>query len=149
MSVPVALPEPVSLTVRERLAGVAAVALAQALLAVTRRRPGKLAGVLQAVCHGGRPADPDRALRARRIVETVSPRCAGPHGCLPRSVSVLFLCRLRGERVTWHVGTYSPPPNMHAWVEASGRPVGEPFAPRTLYIPILTVGREGTSVDRS
>lgn len=79
------------------------------------------------------------AQRARDIVETVSLRCASHHGCLPRSLAILLLCRWRGQRVTWRVGGHAPPPSSHAWVEAAGRPVGEPFDPYALYTPIVTV----------
>lgn len=140
MSVSVALPEPIPLSFGERLAGVAVVVAASVLLAVARGRPGTSVGVLTLICRNGRPAALDRALWARRVVETVSLRCAGPHGCLPRSLAVLLLCRLSGDRVVWRVGAHSPPPSLHAWVEARGGPVGEPFDPRVLYTPIITVG---------
>jgi hypothetical protein len=73
------------------------------------------------------------------VVETVSLRCASPHGCLPRSIAVLLLCRWRGYRASWCVGVHSPPASSHAWIEVTGRPVGEPFPPRDFYTPIITV----------
>ncbi|MGH3865060.1 MAG: lasso peptide biosynthesis B2 protein [Pseudonocardiaceae bacterium] len=44
-------------------------------------------------------------------------------------LGVTLLCRLWGTRVTWRVGFRSPPPQAHAWVEAGGEPVREPWAP--------------------
>lgn len=77
--------------------------------------------------------------RARRVVETVSLRCAGPYGCMPRSLAIVLLCYGRGQRVTWRVGVHSPPVSAHAWVEAGGEPVGEPFDPRLLYVPVIEI----------
>jgi hypothetical protein len=140
VNVPVALPAPVTLTAGERLSGHAAVVAARLLLAVTRGRPAPLVTVLRIAQHGTRPATIAHAQRARTIVETVSLRCASHHGCLLRSLAILLLCRWCGQRVTWRVGVHSPPPTSHAWVEAAGLPVGEPFDPCLLYTAIITVG---------
>lgn len=139
MSVPVVLPAPVTLTAGERLSGHVAVAAARVLLVATRGRPALLIGILRIAQHGTRLATITHALRSRAIVETVSLRCASHHGCLLRSLAILLLCRWRGQRVTWRMGVHSPPPSSHAWVEAGGQPVGEPFDPRLLYTPIITV----------
>ncbi|MGH3697048.1 MAG: lasso peptide biosynthesis B2 protein [Pseudonocardiaceae bacterium] len=139
MSVPVALPVPVTLTASERLSGHAAVVAARLLLTVTRGRPAPLVTVLRIAQRGTRPATMAHAQRARAIVETVSLRCASHHGCLLRSLAILLLCRWRGRHVTWRVGVCSPPPMSHAWVEAAGQSVGEPFDPCLLYTPIITV----------
>lgn len=139
MSVPVVLPPPVALTAGERLSGHAAVVAARLLLTVTRGRPAPLVTVLRIAQHGTRPGTITHAQRARAIVETVSLRCASHHGCLLRSLAILVLCRWCGQCVTWRVGVHSPPPTSHAWVEAAGQPVGEPFDPCLLYTPIITV----------
>lgn len=133
------LPAPVALTAGERLSGHVAVAVARLLLAATRGRPARLISILRIAQHGIQPTTTAHAQRARAIVETVSLRCASHHGCLPRSLAILLLCRWRGQRVTWRVGVHSPPPSSHAWVEAAGQPVGEPFDPHRLYTPIITV----------
>lgn len=137
MSTLVALPEPAALSVGERLSGHLAVGLARLLITAAGRRPRLLAQVLLLLGQGTRPATAVSARRAHRIVETVSLRCAGPYGCMPRSVAIVLLCRSRGQRVTWRVGVHSPPARTHAWVEAGGEPVGEPFDPRLLYVPVI------------
>jgi len=139
VSIPVALPKPVTLTVGERLSGHVAVGTARVLLCVTRGRPALLIGILRIAQHGTRPAALTHVLRSRAIVETVSLRCASHYGCLLRSLTILLLCQWRGQRVTWRIGVHSPPPSSHAWVEADGQPVGEPFDPHLLYTPIITV----------
>ncbi len=139
MSVLVVLPAPITLTAGERLSGHVVVAATRLLLATTRGRPARLIGILRMVQHGSRPATTAQAQRARAIVETISLRCASHHGCLPRSLAILLLCRWRGQRVTWRVGVHSPPPSSHAWIEAAGQPVGEPFDPRRFYSAIITV----------
>lgn len=139
MSVPIVLPTPVTLTASEWLSGHVAVAVARMLLVATRGRPALLVGILRIAQHGTRPAIATHALRSRTIVETVSLKCASHHGCLLRSLTILLLCRWRGQRVTWRIGVHSPPPSSHAWVEADGQPVGEPFDPHRLYTPIITV----------
>ena len=139
MSVPVALPTPVTLGVGEQLSGHVAVVAARVLLGATRGRPTLLIGILRIARYGTRPAAITHVLRSRAIVETLSLRCASHHGCLLRSLAILLLCRWRGQHVTWRIGVHSPPPSSHAWVEADGQPVGESFDPHLLYTPIITV----------
>lgn len=112
---------------------------ASLLLALTRARPSRLRRVLRLLGRGGSESHPRRAERAWDIVTTVSLRCASGHGCLRRSVAIIVLCRLSGAHATWWVGFRSPPPQTHAWVEASGHPVRESVDPRTIYTPILTI----------
>ncbi len=138
MSILVALPEPAVLSPAERACGHLAVVLARLLLAATGNRHDRLARVLRTASRHASPATAASAERARAVVETVSLRCASPQGCLPRSLAILVLCRVRGQRVTWRIGTHSPPAAAHAWIEAGGHPVGEPFDPRLVYAVIIT-----------
>ncbi|MDN3025985.1 lasso peptide biosynthesis B2 protein [Streptomyces sp. S.PB5] len=87
--------------------------------------PRRIRAVLGLVRRGARPARYEQALRARQEVTAVSTLCAG-HYCLQRSLATAVLCRLRGQWPTWCSGVRVAPFGAHAWVEAEGRPVGEP-----------------------
>jgi hypothetical protein len=87
--------------------------------------PHRLCRVLRAVSRGSRPASPARTLDARTSVVSVSAWCAG-QGCLERSIATVLLCRLHGAWPDWCTGVRTQPFRAHAWVEADGRPVGEP-----------------------
>lgn len=147
MSAPIVLAEPAALTTREWLSGWLVVAVARAILAVTNGRPQPLTRILRGIQRGARSAECRHTERVHAIVQTVSLRCASPHGCLLRSVAVLLLCRWHGYWVTWRVGVHSPPPSSHTWIEAAGHPVGEPFNPHKLYTPIITVQPGSRSSD--
>ncbi|AUS78888.1 hypothetical protein C1701_11565 [Actinoalloteichus sp. AHMU CJ021] len=123
----------------ERWCGRVAVVAAALLLTATQARPHRIRRVLGVLRRSTREADLSHAQRAFEIVTTVSPRCAGGHHCLHRSLAVLLACRLRGLRVTWRVGFRSPPPQAHAWVEVNGEPLCEPVDPRRIYTPSITV----------
>lgn len=139
MSIPVVLEPAVVLTIRERVRGAVAVSTAWLLLLAAGSRPARLARLVRLARYGARPATPDQVQRSRAVVTTVSLRCAGPHGCLLRSLSIVLAERLAGRSVCWKVGMTCPPPVLHAWVDAEGTAVGEPVDPDLLYTPILTV----------
>ncbi|MGQ0775675.1 MAG: lasso peptide biosynthesis B2 protein [Pseudonocardiales bacterium] len=139
MSAPIALAAPCILSFGERCAGSLAVAAAGLLLVLTRARPYRLRSFLHLLSRGSTEVDLWQAERAWEIVTTVSLRCASGHGCLLRSVAIVILCRLSGTHVTWRAGFRSPPPQSHAWIEASGEPVRETVDPRTIYTPVITV----------
>lgn len=139
MTTPVALEAPAHLTADERWRTRAAVGAAWLLLAMARSRPARLRRVLRLLRRGTRPAPLPYAARTRQAVATVSLRAASDHGCLLRSLAIVIACRFAGYTLTWRVGVVSPPPASHAWVEAEDTPVGEPFDPRRLYTPIITV----------
>ncbi|MFD7417518.1 lasso peptide biosynthesis B2 protein [Kitasatospora purpeofusca] len=128
-------PEPrTPLTPGERAAALLAVTAARLL---THLNPGRLRRTLEAARGTAPPATTAQALAARRAVVTVSARCAG-EGCLQRSIATALLCRSRGTWPTWCTGVRSDPFRAHAWVEADGRPVGEPGS-TALYHRMLTV----------
>lgn len=139
MSAPIALCPPRALSVGERCAGLLAVAAATVLLSVTKRRPNRIRWAVRALQRGAGETNLQRAEEAYGIVTTVSLRCASGHGCLRRSLAIVLLCRLWSIRATWRVGLHSPPPQLHAWVEAGGEPVCETVDPRTIYTPVITV----------
>ncbi|MEV0633911.1 lasso peptide biosynthesis B2 protein [Streptomyces sp. NPDC050619] len=105
-----------------RLAAHTAVAIARLLARLPPRRIRAALGVAR---RGARPARYDEALRARQEVTAVSTLCAGRY-CLQRSLATALLCRMRGHWPQWCSGVRTSPFGAHAWVEAEGRPVGEP-----------------------
>ncbi|RDI52822.1 lasso peptide biosynthesis B2 protein [Nocardia mexicana] len=128
------LADPAAPPLHRRLGPYLAVAAARMLL---RLPPRRLRTALTVLRRGAPPADYDRALRARQTVIAVSTRCSGQY-CLQRSVATALLCRLHGSWPTWKTGVRTSPTAAHAWVEAEGRPVGEPHD-TAAYRAILTV----------
>ncbi|RKT54719.1 transglutaminase superfamily protein [Saccharothrix australiensis] len=119
---------------RRRVVGWGVTAAARCLAVLP---PRWIRSALVAVSTGARPASYAEAESARGTVIAVSLRCAGP-GCLPRSIATALLCRLRGAWPTWRVGVRTSPFGAHAWVEAEGRPVGEPPGTDRLHV-LMTV----------
>jgi hypothetical protein len=134
MTVPMTLEQAPTVPIRSRLAARMAVTAAWMLC---RRPPHRLRRMLCAVRYGAVPATHDEALAARRAVINVSTHCAG-QGCLRRSVATALLCRMHGTWPTWCTGVRIQPFRAHAWVEAGGRPVGEPHPPG-YFTPLLMV----------
>jgi hypothetical protein len=125
VSTPSALVRPRSGTVGRRLAARIAVLVARGLAMLP---PKRIRSVLTFLRQGARPAGYTEAKAARDTILSVSLRCLGPQGCLPRSLATVVLCRLSGRWPTWCVGVrVAPPFGAHAWVEADGRMVDEPM----------------------
>ncbi|MEV8550634.1 lasso peptide biosynthesis B2 protein [Streptomyces glaucescens] len=123
MTTPSALDRPTGVPPARRLA--ARLVLLPAL-ALSFLPPRHIRTVLERVRRGARPATPAQAAAAREALCAVSLRCAGPRGCLPRSLGAALLCRVYGTWPTWCTGVRTLPPfAAHAWIEAGGRPVGE------------------------
>ncbi|KUH40357.1 MULTISPECIES: lasso peptide biosynthesis B2 protein [Streptomyces] len=109
-------------------------------LALSLLPPRRIRGVLDLLRRGAAPASAAQAADARDAVCAVSLRCAGPKGCLPRSLGAALLCRLGGTWPTWCTGVRVVPPfTAHAWVEAEGRPVGED-APDDYFTRLMAIG---------
>lgn len=123
-----------SLSPSQRISARASVAAARMLAVLP---PGRLVPVLALLCRKAGPATYEQARTARRAVIAVSTLCAG-EGCLPRSLATALLCRLRGTWPVWCTGVRTMPFSAHAWVEADGRPVEEPFG-QGYYRPMLRV----------
>jgi Transglutaminase-like superfamily len=94
--------------------------------------PTRLQRVLHVMSRGTSPVGYADALRARQSAVAVSARCAGL-GCLQRSVATVLLCRAWGRWADWCTGFRVEPFAAHAWVEADGRPVGEPYDMSTFH----------------
>lgn len=95
--------------------------------------------VLTLLRRGAAPASYAQAKNARDAVLAVSLGCAGPQGCLRRSLATVLLCRMAGRWPTWCVGVRVLPPfGAHAWVEAEGRLVDEDV-PDTYFRRLIAV----------
>ncbi|MET9290776.1 lasso peptide biosynthesis B2 protein [Streptomyces sp. NPDC003077] len=138
MSSPLTLETQVALRLRRRLAARLAVSAARLL---ATQPPRRIRAALRLLRTGAHPATTEQAQAARDAVVTVSTRCAGQH-CLQRSLAAALLCRMTGTWPTWRTGVRTAPFRAHAWIEAAGRPVGEPH-PDDYYRPTMTVGPLG------
>ncbi|MFE9395358.1 lasso peptide biosynthesis B2 protein [Streptomyces flavidovirens] len=136
MTTPSALERPTGVPFARRLA--ARLVLLPAL-ALSLLPPRRIRAVLARVRHGATPATAAQAKNARDAMCAVSLRCAGPKGCLPRSLGAALLCRLGGSWPTWCTGVRVVPPfTAHAWIEADGRPVAE-GVPDDYFTRLITV----------
>jgi hypothetical protein len=135
MSTPLTLEPQRALPLRRRLPARLAVAAARILAA---QPPRRIRAVLRLIRTGARTATTAQAHDARDAVVAVSTRCAGQH-CLQRSLAAALLCRMTGAWPTWRTGVRTSPFRAHAWIEADGRPIGEPH-PADYYTPTMTVG---------
>lgn len=127
MTIQMALPGKKRFPLRER--GRVRLVTSVALL-LAKLKPHKIRKILEYVSQAATPVESLTAERIYSAVVTVSPKCAGWKGCLPRSISIALLCRLRGQWPTWCAGVRSTPPfAAHAWVESDGQLIGEPGNP--------------------
>jgi hypothetical protein len=118
---------PRSVPLPRRIVAYLVIAAARLLAVQPPRRIRKVLGWLR---RGARPAGLEEARAARSTIVAVSLACAGPEGCLLRSLSTVLLCRLNGCWPAWCVGARRVPPfGAHAWVEADGVPVDEEYPP--------------------
>ncbi|GGU33485.1 lasso peptide biosynthesis B2 protein [Streptomyces violascens] len=123
MSTPSALVRPDGVPLAHRLGAHAVLPMARLL---ARLPPQHITAVLAVFRRRAVAATPGQAQAARDAVCAASLRCAGPQGCLPRSLGTALLCRLWGVWPTWCTGVRTVPPfAAHAWVEVDERPVGE------------------------
>ncbi|MFG3518446.1 lasso peptide biosynthesis B2 protein [Streptomyces bobili] len=123
MTTPSALERPAGVPLARRLAACLVLVPAVALAMLPPRRIRTVLGILR---RGAVPASTAQAQDARDAMCAASLHCAGPKGCLPRSLGAALLCRLHGTWPTWCAGVRVVPPfTAHAWIEADGGPVGE------------------------
>ncbi|CQR59434.1 lasso peptide biosynthesis B2 protein [Streptomyces leeuwenhoekii] len=134
MSTPAALVKRRKLPFHRRVLPLVAVGVARLL---SRTKPARLRAILSYARRGAAPATVEQAMAARQAVVAVSQRCAG-QACLQRSIATALLCRARGSWPTWCTGVRTSPFEAHAWIEAEGRLIGEPY-PDGHYRPLLTV----------
>ncbi|MHC3474737.1 lasso peptide biosynthesis B2 protein [Streptomyces sp. 7R007] len=145
MTTPSALERPSGVSPARRVAARLVLLPAFALALLPPRRIRAVLGVLR---RGAAPAPHAQAQEARDAMCSVSLRCAGPKGCLPRSLGAALLCRLGGTWPTWCTGVRVVPPfTAHAWIEADGRPVGE-GVPQGYFARLMAVGPPPRPTDR-
>src|SRR5437879_950341 len=119
-----------------RLLAMVCVAAAKALMHLP---PQRIEAILAKLRRGARPAEREDVLLAQQAVTAVSLACCGRRGCLPRSLATTLLCRAWGQWPTWRVGARRMAPfDAHAWVEADGEMIGEPY-PAGYFVPLITV----------
>ncbi|MGV9881550.1 lasso peptide biosynthesis B2 protein [Streptomyces sp. NPDC003006] len=143
MTTPSALERPTGVPFRRRVAARLVLLPAVALSLLPPRR---IRAVLGVVRRGASPATAVQAKNARDAMCAASLLCAGPKGCLPRSLGAALLCRLSGGWPTWCTGASVVPPfNAHAWIEAEGRSIGEhmpdDYFARLLAVAPMTANR--------
>ncbi|MFI6744344.1 lasso peptide biosynthesis B2 protein [Nonomuraea sp. NPDC050451] len=93
---------------------------------VARLPPRRIRMLLRVLGKGARPARNDEVAHVRTCLLSTRIRLRGVEACLPRSLAVVLLSRMRGAQATWCVGVLRSPPFLaHAWVEADGEMVGE------------------------
>ena len=140
MTTPVIPESAKRLSLRQQFGPRCAVGVARLLVMLP---PARLQRVLRWMSKGAHPVGYADALRARQSAVAVSTRCAGL-GCLQRSVATVLMCRARGNWADWCTGFRVEPFAAHAWVEADGRPVGEPFDMST-FRTVLAVRAAGST----
>ncbi|MFY7065208.1 lasso peptide biosynthesis B2 protein [Nocardiopsis changdeensis] len=86
-----------------------------------------------------RPARSEEALVAVVAARRAGAWFPGRAACLENSLAAVFTAALLGCRVDWCVGARMMPYAAHAWIEAAGRPVGEPAAPDRPHLLIMRV----------
>ncbi|MER7481933.1 lasso peptide biosynthesis B2 protein [Streptomyces sp. NPDC126510] len=145
MTTPSALERPTGVPLARRMAARLVLLPAVVLASLPPRRLRTVLGVLR---RGAAPASTGQAQSARDAMCAVSLRCAGPKGCLPRSLGAALLCRLGGTWPTWCTGVrVTPPFTAHAWVEAEGHPVGE-GVPQGYFARLVAVAPLSGPADR-
>ncbi|MCZ1012209.1 lasso peptide biosynthesis B2 protein [Streptomyces lydicus] len=132
MSLPVALPPRIPLGLRQRVLARTAAALAPRISATTPR----LKRTLARAQHGARPSTTAEVEHAVLAVCTANLHLGGLRACLPRSVAALLYCRAHGHTPDLVLGIKPGTTQVHAWLEADGRPAGEPSDPTRTYTPV-------------
>ena len=119
--------------------GLVAVGLARALI---RFLPLPRVGVvLGRIGRWARPATAEEGEAAVALVRRVSMRAAAGRDPIPSSVAAALACLGRRTSAQWRVGLRSPPVEMHAWIEAGGRAVGERVDVVSAYPTIVASSR--------
>jgi hypothetical protein len=127
MSMPVLPDGRLKVTFVDKLLVHSAVRLARYL---SKKSPKRIRTILGKLAKGTRPATHEQARRVHEKVLTVSAYCCGGEACVPRSIAVALVCRIRGTWPEWCVGVLTAPPfAAHAWVEADGEMVNEIIEP--------------------
>ncbi|MFF4179751.1 lasso peptide biosynthesis B2 protein [Streptomyces sp. NPDC001750] len=134
MSFPVALPPRIKLSPWQYVLARADGMTARWVTANTPRLNRALAVIQQGAGRLSTAAETEHAVLA---VCTADLRLGGTRACLPRSVAALLYCRAQGHTPSLVIGIQPGTAQVHAWLEADGRPAGEPNDPTRIYTPII------------
>ncbi|MCB5908458.1 lasso peptide biosynthesis B2 protein [Streptomyces pinistramenti] len=136
MSFPVALPPHIRLGPWQYVLARTTGALAPPISASTSRLKRTLARAQRRA----RPSSTAETEHAVLAVCTANLRLGGRRACLSRSVAALLYCRAHGHTPALVVGIKPGTAEVHAWLEAEGRPAGEPSDPTRIYTPVTRYG---------
>ncbi|WP_275558400.1 lasso peptide biosynthesis B2 protein [Streptomyces sp. 5-6(2022)] len=134
MSFPVALPPAIPLRPWQFVLARSAGTLATRISASTPQLESAVHRVLRGAHRPSTVAEAEHAVLA---VCTAHLRLGGTRACLPRSVAALLYCRAHGHAPALVLGIKPGTAQVHAWLEAEGRPAGEPSDPTRAYTPIV------------
>ncbi|MFD4670527.1 lasso peptide biosynthesis B2 protein [Lentzea sp. NPDC058450] len=124
--VPIALVPRGSVALRPKLVAAVALPLALVLLRLPFRRTLKVFKLVKRV-RTRRAATRSQALQALAAAQRVSRFHPGRVACLELSLTAALTAAFRGGEVQWCLGVASDPQSFHAWIEAEGEPVTDPF----------------------
>jgi hypothetical protein len=133
VSFPVALPPTIKLGPRQYVLARVAGMLAARFSTSTLRLERALTTALRGTRRSSTVVETEDAVLA---VCTANLRLGGTRACLPRSMAALLYCRARGHAPTLVLGIKPGTAQVHAWLQAEGRPAGEPSNPTRTYTPI-------------
>jgi len=137
MSVRVAIGCPTSLSIRQRV--FAMVAVARAAHLVRGRTIEQIADRLGSpLANCVRDASPEDARWADEAVCAVRPRFHSQRNAAERAAAAALLCALRGKRVRWCWGVRTPPAESTAWIEAGGQAFGAAYNVRDAFTVLVS-----------
>lgn len=122
----------------DRIVGLAAFATAITLLRCIPFRATLAAAraVKRFVRRSAGQVEAERALAARAWAAKFFP---GRAACLEVSLAAFLAATARGRAVDWCIGCRFNPCESHAWIEADGRPLGEPELPDRPFHVVIRV----------
>jgi hypothetical protein len=127
------MPHRVALSPRQYVLARVAGILAPRISASTPRLERALARIQRGTRRPSTAAETEHAVLA---VCTAHLRLGGTRACLPRSMAALLYCRAHGHTPALVLGVKPGTAQVHAWLEAEGRPAGEPSDPTRTYTPL-------------
>jgi hypothetical protein len=133
-----ALPASRHVPLVDRLVGAAGFAAAAILLRLPFATLLRLVTTIKRLCcrRDATPAEAENAVLAAQMAGRWFP---GRAACLEHSLAAVLSAAARGRAVDWCIGGRLAPYASHAWIQAEGRPVGEPAGPDRPYLPLLTL----------
>ncbi|MBT2397975.1 lasso peptide biosynthesis B2 protein [Streptomyces sp. ISL-100] len=129
MSIPMAIPPRIERPpLLDRFMAVGTLALATMLVEATPLRATLTVARVAKRCTRRR-ASASEAVRTVAARDWASRFFPSRAACLEMSLAAFLDSALHGRSVDWCIGCRFDPCESHAWIEACGRPVGEPNTP--------------------